>query len=182
MCIMTAPLEIATPRLLLRQICSIDLASFASMNADSRVMEFFPRPLSPDESQSTLIRIQEGFSEMGFGVYAIEAAGSFAGIGGLSVPGFKASFTPCVEILWRLLPEFWGHGYATEAARAILSMAFETLALREIVSFAVAGNTKSIRVMEKAGMHRDMDGDFDHPLVDAPPLKRHVLYRARLTV
>ncbi len=117
----------------------------------------------------------------GFAPFAAEVDGTFAGVVGLSVPGFEAPFTPCVEIMWRLLPQFWGRGYATEAAAAVLATAFETLGLPEVVAFATTGNLPSIRVMEKIGMIRDADGDFDQPQVSDSRLRRHVLYRARPT-
>ena len=172
-----APSEIVTPRLRLRKLEAGDLDAFAALNADSRVMEFFPRPWTRAESDAALTSACEAFEARGFGVYAAELSGIFAGVVGLSVPSFEAHFTPCVEILWRLLPDYWGQGYATEAAASVLAMAFETLALNEIVAFATTGNHKSIRVMEKIGMQRDVNGDFDHPLVSQAGLRRYVLYR-----
>ena len=86
--------------------------------------------------------------------------------------------TPCVEIGWRIASEYWNRGYASEAARAILTFGFETLQLEEIVSFTVPGNFPSRRVMEKIGMEHNVVDDFDHPLLPVGhPLRRHVLYR-----
>src|SRR5438552_3901183 len=102
----------------------------------------------------------------------------FAGFVGLSVPRFESHFTPCVEIGWRLAAPYWGRGYATEGARAALAVGFETLGLGEIVSSTVPANLRSRRVMEKIGMARDPDDDFDHPaLPEGHRLRRHVLYR-----
>jgi RimJ/RimL family protein N-acetyltransferase len=88
-----------------------------------------------------------------------------------------------VEIGWRLAPEFWGMGYATEAAKAWLAFGFQTLALGEIVSFAVADNRRSTAVMERIGMARDASADFDHPAIgeDYAHLRRHVVYRLART-
>jgi RimJ/RimL family protein N-acetyltransferase len=116
-----APLDIITPRLRLRQLRPEDAEPFSAMNADPMVMEFSPRVLSREESQAILIRIVDGFQRRGFGVYAVEAQGEFAGVVGLSVPKFQAYFTPCVEILWRLARSFWGRGLASEAAAAVLT-------------------------------------------------------------
>ncbi|NUR87758.1 MAG: GNAT family N-acetyltransferase, partial [Nonomuraea sp.] len=72
----------------------------------------------------------------------------------------------------------WGHGYATEAARAALGFAFDRLGLDEVVSFTATVNARSSAVMRRLGMVHDRDGDFDHPVL--PPghrLRRHVLYR-----
>jgi ribosomal-protein-alanine N-acetyltransferase len=96
----------------------------------------------------------------------------------LVVPRFDAHFTPCVEIGWRLAAEFWNRGYATEAAREAMRFGFEELRLTEIVSLTVPANLPSRRVMEKIGMVRNPDDDFDHPLVpEGNPMRQHVLYR-----
>jgi RimJ/RimL family protein N-acetyltransferase len=102
----------------------------------------------------------------------------FAGIVGLSVPIFEAYFTPCVEILWRLPPRFWGKGLASEAGAAVLQMAFQTLRMPRIVAFTTTGNLKSIAVMKRLGMTLDPTPYFDHPPVADVRLKRHILYRA----
>ncbi len=171
-----------TNRLLLRAWRSEDLAPFAALNADPRVMEHFPAPLSRAESDALAERIQAHFDAHGFGVWAVEAPGvaAFAGFVGLAVPRFEAHFTPCVEIGWRLAAEHWGRGYATEGARAAMAFGFESLELDEIVSFTAPANVRSVRVMEKLGMTRDPEEDFDHPsLPEGHPLRRHVLYRRK---
>ena len=82
--------------------------------------------------------------------------------------------------LWAVAREAWGHGYATEAARAVLEHAFSELGLPEVVSFTTVANVRSRAVMERLGMTRDPAEDFDHPSVEpGHPLRRHVLYRAR---
>jgi RimJ/RimL family protein N-acetyltransferase len=154
------------------------------MNADPRVMEFMPRLLSPDESDALVDRIETHFWERGFGLCAVELRQnhSFVGFIGLAVPPFRASFTPCVEIGWRLSPEYWGQGLATEGAREIVRYAFEDLGLKGLVSFTVPGNGRSRRVMENLGMTHNPADDFDHPnLPEEHPLRRHVLYRLRHT-
>lgn len=126
--------------------------------------------------------IGEIIEESGFGLWALEVPGvsPFAGFVGLSVPRFEAHFTPAVEIGWRLAAEYWGRGYATEGARAVLAYGFETLRLDEIVAFTTSTNPASQRVTEKIGMRRDEADDFDHPLLPAEsPLRPHVLYRCR---
>jgi RimJ/RimL family protein N-acetyltransferase len=108
----------------------------------------------------------------------VRGGAAFAGFVGLSVPRFEAHFAPCVEIGWRLAAQHWGHGYATEGARAALAFGFGTLGLEEIVAFTAPRNVRSRRVMEKIGMTYDPADDFDHPLLpEGHPLRRHVLYR-----
>ena len=108
--------------------------------------------------------------------------GEFIGYIGLAVVSFEAKFTPYVEVGWRLAAEHWGKGLATEGAQEVVQHAFGALALSEIISFTVPANIRSLRVMEKVGMTRDVTGDFDHPLVpESHPLRRHVLYRLSAT-
>lgn len=171
---------LATERLVLRGWQDDDLPAFAALNADPRVMEFFPKTLTREESDARAAQIVEHFARHGFGLWAVEAPGAakFVGFVGLSVPGFKAHFTPCVEIGWRLAFEHWNRGYATEAARRAAAFGFEQLGLKEIVSFTVPANERSQRVMLRLGMKRSADEDFEHPLLpEGHPLRKHVLYR-----
>lgn len=94
------------------------------------------------------------FKENGFCFYACElkSTSEFIGFVGLSVPKFKAHFTPCVEIGWRIASPHWGKGYATEGALKCLEVGFNEFSLGEIVSIAVKNNYKSHNVMNKIGM------------------------------
>jgi len=173
--------EISTVRLRLRRWLPSDRAPFAALNADRRVMEYFPAPLSREESDAAADRIEAHFEAHGFGLWAVEIPGTtaFAGFIGLAVPRFEAHFTPCVEIGWRLATTHWGRGYATEGARAALEFGFDVLELPEIVSLTARGNVRSRRVMERIGMARRAADDFEHPLIARDhPLAPHVLYRA----
>ncbi len=171
-----------TARLRLRNWQPSDREPFAQINADPRVMEFFPKRLTREESDAMIDRIEDHFRSKGFGLYAAELRddGRFIGYIGLHTPTFEAHFTPCVEIGWRLASDVWGQGLATEGARAVVRHAFEKLKLNEIVSFTVPANQRSVRVMDKIGMTRDAADDFEHPSLPAGhPLRRHVLYRLR---
>jgi len=169
-------------RLTLRTWLPEDREPFARINADPRVMEFMPKCLSREESDALVDRIEAHFAEHGFGLYAAELRNErlFIGFIGLSIPYFDAPFTPCVEVGWRLSADVWGRGLATEGAREVVRHAFQTLGLRELVSFTVPENIRSIRVMEKLGMTHAPTEDFDHPkLPEGDRLRRHVLYRLR---
>lgn len=176
---MTAP-ELRSARLRLRPWRASDLAHFGALNADPRVCEHLPGPLSRAESDAFAARIAEHFDRHGFGLWAVEAPGvaPFVGFTGLAVPTFEAAFTPCVEVAWRLAAEHWGRGYATEAAREAVRFGFEGLGLGELVSFTVPANVRSRAVMERLGLARAPADDFDHPrLPEGHRLRRHVLYR-----
>lgn len=176
----TAVPVLTTERLVLRGWTDADKVAFAAMNADPRVMELFPSVLTADESDALIARTMEAFREVGFGLWAVERRRDRALLGfvGLAAPAWEAAFTPCVEIGWRLAFDAWGHGYATEAGRAVLELAFERLGLTQVVSFAMVANRRSRAVMERLGMSHDAADDFDHPrLAPGHPLRRHVLYR-----
>jgi ribosomal-protein-alanine N-acetyltransferase len=170
--------DLRTDRLLLRRWRDADRPVFASLNADPRVMEHLPSVLTRGDSDALADLIDLHFDRHGYGLWAVEIPGTapFAGFIGLSIPGFAAAFTPCVEIGWRLAAAHWGRGYATEGARAVLALAFGELGFEEVVSFTVPANVGSRRVMEKIGMTRDPADDFDHPSARAG-LERHVLYK-----
>lgn len=173
---------LTSARLLLRRFRDDDRAAFAALNADPAVMEYFPAPLTRAQSDALIERIEANFRRDGFGVWAIEAAEAapLVGMAGLARVPDDLPCAPAVEVLWRLARPWWGRGYASEAARAAIGHGVARHGFREIVAFAVAGNRRSRRVMERLGMVHDPAGDFDHPRLAAEsPLRRHVLYRLK---
>ncbi|MDW5443438.1 GNAT family N-acetyltransferase [Polaromonas sp. SM01] len=176
---MTSPQTIDTPRLRLRQWRAEDRAPFAALNADPRVMEFFPALLSRSASDAMVDACSTLIAERGWGFWAaeIKASGQFIGFVGVNVPTTELPFSPCVEIGWRLVANAWGQGLATEAETAALAFAFDTLELPEIVSFTALSNRRSQAVMERLGMLRSA-ATFEHPKVPVGhPLREHCLYR-----
>jgi RimJ/RimL family protein N-acetyltransferase len=172
--------ELQTERLLLRRWIDTDRAPFAAMNADPLVMAHFEATLPPAASETWLDQMDARFDATGYGLWAVErrSDGRWLGMTGLAAPTFEAAFMPCVEVGWRFAAEHWGHGYATEAARAAIDYGFSVIGLREIVSFTTAGNRRSRAVMERLGMVRDPADDFDYPrLPEGHPQRPHVLYR-----
>ncbi|HEY5014918.1 MAG TPA: GNAT family N-acetyltransferase [Acidimicrobiia bacterium] len=172
--------ELRTERLLLRRWRPEDRAPFAALNADPRVMEHFPSILTRAESDGLVDRIEAGFEQHGFGLWAVEVPGlaPFVGFIGLAAQGAEFPFGPTVEVGWRLAHRYWGVGYATEGARAALECGLDGFGLDEIVSFTAAINLRSQRVMRRLGMTHHARDDFDHPrLPFGHPLRRHVLYR-----
>lgn len=169
-----------TERLVLRRWLPSDKEPFARLNADPIAMEYFPSTLTTEESDAFADRVEAGFAQRGYGLWAVEVRGvsDFIGYVGLAYHDFPAHFTPAVEIGFRLAREHWGRGYAPEAARAAIADGFTRVGLEEIVSFTSHLNVRSIRVMEKLGMTRDPADDFDHPRVSSGHrLRRYVLYR-----
>ena len=177
---MSVPLSIETDRLILRRWRDADVEPFVEMNADPKVMEFFPDVMTVEETQESVERYRRHFDDHGFGFWVAELKGSdsFAGVIGMAHTRFDSHFTPAVEVGWRLAAKHWGNGYAPEGALAAIDFAFRYVGLKEVVAMTAAGNLKSRRVMEKIGMTRDAKDDFDHPLVPSDHFTfRHVLYR-----
>jgi RimJ/RimL family protein N-acetyltransferase len=174
--------EFCTARLLLRHWREEDRAPFAEMGADAAVMEHFPALLSRAASDRFVDRVGSLLEGRGWGLWAVEelATGRFIGFTGLHVPDFEAPFLPATEIGWRLRRDAWGHGYATEAARGVLAVAFDDLERDQLVSFTAVPNVRSLAVMRRIGMSTDPSEDFDHPAIAAgSPVRRHVLFRLR---
>jgi RimJ/RimL family protein N-acetyltransferase len=174
-------ITLETSRLLLRNWLASDRDLFREINADPKVMEFFPFRRSHAEADAFLGKLNGMIQENGLGFYALEVKSLAEPVGfcGLSLANMPAVFpAETVEIGWRLATRFWGHGYATEAARALLDLAFKEKQMKAVVSFAVAENTRSTAVMRRIGLHRIPDMDFDHPRVPDthPHLQRHVVY------
>jgi RimJ/RimL family protein N-acetyltransferase len=166
--------ELRTERLRLRRWTDRDRVAFHALNSDPAVMATIGPVMSRSESDAFMNRIEARFDEHGFGLWCVDLDGEPIGFTGLAVPWFRDG----VEVGWRLRAEFWGHGYAPEAARACLAYGFDVIGLDEIISFTAATNTKSQRVMQKLGMTRDETADFDHPGVpEGSALRPHVLYR-----
>ena len=101
----------------------------------------------------------------------------FIGMVGLNNVHANMPFAPAVEIAWRLHRDYWGLGYATEAALAALRYAFEVLELSEVVAFTAVINKRSQKLMQRLGM-TDTQDNFYHPMLDAEHrLAEHVLYK-----
>ena len=175
------PARLATERLVLRRWRDDDRAAFHALNSDPDVMATLGPPMSRSESDAFLNRIEAAFELQGYGLWCVELDGDPIGYTGYMRPWFRDG----VEIGWRIRSEHWGHGYAPEAARACLDVGFRAsedggIGFDEVLTFTAAVNTKSIRVMEKLGFDRDLDGDFDHPGATGD-LRPHVLYRMTRT-
>ena len=173
---------IETERLRLRRWRDSDLPAFAAMNADPNVRRYFSSRLTREESDASVARFIRMYGLDGYGFMATELreTSEFIGLLGIQRMSFllPGRSVPAVEIGWRFNENSWGKGLATEGARACLDLAFGKFQLQEIVAFTTPINLPSRRVMEKLGMIRNPDDDFDDPRIPAGnPCQRHVLYR-----
>lgn len=168
---------IRTQRLLMRRWRDSDREPFAALNGDPETMRFFLATLDRAASDALVEVIEARFEQQGFGLWALElaATGEFIGFTGLNplsagVPGAGGT-----EIAWRLARQYWHHGYATEAARAALDLAFDAAGLAEIWSYTSVLNEPSQAVMRRIGLVEV--ARFDHPRIPAGhPLRPHVTY------
>ncbi len=170
---------ITTDRLLLRQWTEQDRAPWAALNADREVMQYFPSPLTREESDQAFEKFRDRIDSDGFGWWAVDRrdTGEFIGMIGLVDRPEGLPISPCIEVGWRLKKDAWGYGFATEGAQASLDFGFEQLGRDEIVSFTSPLNRPSYRVMERLHMQR-MQETFEHPSVPlGHVLREHCLYK-----
>ena len=174
--------RVETQRLIIRDWREEDREAFYRMNSDERVMSFFPFRRTRAEADAFFDRLsaETAAGATGFAALELRETGECIGFAGLHPDDVVPSLPPgAIEIGWRLLPQFWGKGYATEAAEALLAEGFLHLGLAGIVSYAVWNNDRSTAVMRRIGMKAAPEHDFDHPSVadTHPHLKRHIFYR-----
>jgi RimJ/RimL family protein N-acetyltransferase len=172
---------LTTPRLVLRPFSEVDKEPFFELSTHPAVVESLGWAPTRAESDATVERYAAEFDRESWGRWAAEVPGPggapFVGVIGLRRVDEALPCAPGVEVGWRLHPDQWGHGYATEGASASLRYGFDA-GLEEIVAFTTTLNTRSQAVMTRLGMAHVPGGDFDHPgLPEDSPLRRHVLYR-----
>lgn len=173
---------VQTERLLLRRWRKEDRGPFAAMNADVKVRQFYPSILSREESDASVDFFERMYARDGFCFFAAELGETSAFIGciGLQRMTFELPHVPrpAFELGWRLTPDVWGQGLATEGTRAVLRFAFDQRHLSEVVAITSPLNLPSRRVMEKLGMTHDPQHVFDHPNISkGHRFQPHVLYR-----
>ena len=165
-----------TNNLILRHFTQEDFTSFQELNADVDVMKYFLNTLTPEEAKIAFKKILDFWEKHKFGVFAVEEkkSGKWIGFVGFNIPSFMPN---SIEILWRLKKEFWGEGYATEAAKKCLEIGFAEYNFKEIIAFTTEINTKSIAVMKKAGLMPDVSRNFHYPNIEKThQLSFHVFY------
>ena len=171
---------IETARLLVRPWRDSDRAPFAEMGQDAEVMRYLGSPLSREASDAAIDRMIAAQAANGFCFWALEQKtdGAFIGFCGLLPVTFDAVPAGSIEAGWRLRRESWGLGLASEAAQASFDWGFAN-GIESIIAFTTVANLPSQRVMQRTGMVRRADLDFDHPRLAADdPLRPHVVYEA----
>ncbi len=167
---MTATI-VQTERFVGRPICEGDLSDLCRLHADRRVMATLSadgEPLPRDHVEKRLRRALQHWDEHGYGIWVFRTPrGDFVGRAGIQHR--RIDDADEVEILYALIPEYWGSGAATEIARCLVDTAVGAAGLSELICFALADNHAWKRVMEKVGFR--LERDFTH--LELP----HTLYR-----
>lgn len=175
--------RLETPRTVMRSWRADDLDAFHAVCSDPEVMATLGPVMSKDEVAALIVRMQGIEAEHGHCFWALERREDTRLIGWCGV--IRGSVGPIVdkaEFGWRIAREAWGQGLVTEAARAALGWLFANR--RDEAAYAITNtdNHRSRAVMERLGMQRMPDGDFDHPKVAiGNPLRPHVTYRIERT-
>lgn len=173
-------MKLETERLILRPWEERDRDPFAAIVGDPHVMRYYTHPRTREQADAWFDKMVAGLEAGTSRFLAAERKvdGALLGLVGTADIDFEIPTNPKTEIGWVLGEAYWGKGYAPEAARACLDHAFTILNLPELVAFTTRANLPSQRVMEKIGMIRDPEADFDHPkLPVGHPVRPHVLYR-----
>jgi RimJ/RimL family protein N-acetyltransferase len=173
---------IVTERLVLRPPEPRDYEALFAVNGDPRVAAWLGGTQTREQSDAMLERNREHIASHGFGFWAIERAEDAAVVGLAGLLEMPEGFGPgpAIEAAWRLAPDAWGYGYATEAARAALDWGFAELKPPEIIAITAKMNLRSQAVMRRLGMAHEPERDFLHPrLAEDHPLRPHVTFSIR---
>lgn len=173
-------MRLETERLILREWEPRDRDAYAAIAMDPEVRRFYFTVPTRDEVEAMVDRFIAFCNRDGFGLLATErkSDGALMGYVGLVPVDMEVRGAPPVEIGWVLGKQYWGHGYAPEAAQAWLDYAFNVLGFNEVVAWTTVTNLPSQRVMQKLGMRTSPEDDFVHPKSPpGHPLGPHVLYR-----
>ncbi len=170
---------LTTERLLLRTWREEDAKAYFQIHQDPKVTEFLAGPFTMKEVNKFIEAMNEHQQKYGYAFWALQLKEreEILGFVGLQVVSFQATFTPATEIGWRLASQYWGHGYATEAAKAALAHGFYQSNLDKIVAFTSPNNLRSQAVMRRLGMKHSPQDDFSHPRLPGDhPLSHCLLY------
>ena len=174
-----ADIIVETERLVLRTWRDSDVAPLLEICRDPKVMEFLGPLQTEDEIRAAIARQRAHQEQLGHCYWAIElkSDAEMLGFCGIQPEPAGIPLAGLPDIGWRLGYSHWNKGYAREAAQASLDWGFANLTDNEIWAITVPANRRSWGLMERLGMQRQHDLDFDHPSVpDDSPLKRHITY------
>jgi RimJ/RimL family protein N-acetyltransferase len=145
-------LVLETERLRLRRFRRDDVDAVYAIIGDDVAMQYYPRTFDRDDARSWVERNLSRYAEYGHGLFAVMLKGSDKVIGDCGVILQVVEGEKQLEVGYHLRRDHWGHGYATEAARACMGLAFQGLGAKQVISLIRPDNVPSRRVAERNGM------------------------------
>ncbi|WP_317896600.1 GNAT family N-acetyltransferase [Aurantibacillus circumpalustris] len=154
-----------TERLILREILPSDEMEMFELDSDKDVHKYLGnQPFTRiDDSREIISFIRKQYEDAGIGRWAVinKTTNEFMGWAGLKLVKDLTNYhINYYDLGYRFIKRYWGNGYATEAAKAIISYGFSQMKLNEIYAMADVNNLKSIKVLEKSGLIYVEDFDF----------------------
>ncbi|WP_295900719.1 GNAT family N-acetyltransferase [uncultured Bdellovibrio sp.] len=150
-----------TPRLYLRKIENSDFDSLQKILSDPKTMEFWPVPFSSEQIHTWISNAQKDYAELGRGRFAVIDKSSGTFIGDCGFKRYEILGKMENDLGYIIHHEYWGQGYALEAAKACLEYARDVLNLDRVVANMETRHIKSRRVAEKIGMKKEQE--FENP-------------------
>ncbi len=149
--------HIETERLILRELQPTDDAAMFALDADPAVHRYLGNSpiVSIEQARATIAAIRQQYAAYGIGRWATieKSSNCFIGWSGLKlVTSYENNRTHFHDIGYRLMPKYWGKGYATESAKAAIDHGFQTMGLAEIIGMAHEENRASRKALEKCGL------------------------------
>ena len=170
---------IEIPRLRLRNWKQDDAIAFQQICSDPDVMEFLGEPMTLAETETVISRMQAMQTQLGYCFWAMEhrETGALMGFCAVKPGAIGTSIGEQLEIGWRMARAYWGAGYATEAAQAVIDWVWANLDVDSIWAITAPGNQRSQALMRRLGMTRHRKLDFEHPAMPrGDPLRAHATY------
>ena len=152
-----------TERLILRRLTMDDLDHLFTLYHSPDVRKYYSEgiPSYEETKQELEWMINTCYAKYGFGMWATIEKKTRKFIGRCGLTPMDIEGREEIEVGYMLAKEYWGQGFATEAARAILQYGFEQEGLARLICVINPGNQASSRVAEKIGMTLEIDGDIN---------------------
>jgi RimJ/RimL family protein N-acetyltransferase len=140
-----------------------DLAAARPVFTDPDVMRYINggRPRTDDQIRDSILRQQNHLRSHGFCLWKLLLKSDGRVIGDCGLQPLELDGAPEIEIGWRLAKDYWGRGFATEAARVALHHAVAHARLLRVIAIAMPENRPSLHIMEKLGMTHERDSSKD---------------------
>ena len=158
-------LVLETERLRLRWFRHEDVDAVFGIIGDDVAMQYYPRTFNRHDAKLWVDRNLRRYARDGHGIYAVALKGRDELIGDCGVIKQEVEGKTQLEVGYHLRRDHWGHGYATEAARACMGLAFHAFGAEKVISLIRPENTPSRRVAERNGMKLErqvMHGGLPH--------------------